>query len=115
MLLLTEPAEPAEGECTEPRRSFLLEKPQGRARGSTHGSRHQSVATVRTVSVVYIVLYILYNIIREPTPDKAVEDFPQVKNEVAANNLSTLLLHILVFFPMIGQRYNINTVREPMY
>lgn len=33
-----------------------------------------------------------------PTADEAVEDFPQVKNDVAANNLSTLLLHVLVFF-----------------
>lgn len=111
MLLLTEPAEPAEGERTEPRRSFLLEQPEGRACGSTHGSRrHQSVAAVRTVAVVYIILSILYNIIRDPTADKAVEDFPQVKNEVAANNLSTLLLHILVFFPydwsMVQYKYS---------
>lgn len=110
MLLLTEPAEPAEGECTEPRRSFLLEQPEGRARGLTHGSRHQSVAAVRTVSVVYIILSILYNIIRDPTADKAVEDFPQVKDEVTANNLSTLLLHILVFFPydwsMVQYKYS---------
>lgn len=60
MLLLTEPAEPAEGERMEPRRSFLLEQPEGRARGSTHGSRHQSVAAVRNrLRSLYYIIYII--------------------------------------------------------
>lgn len=52
MLLLTEPAEPAEGERTDPRRSFLLERPEGRARGSTHGGPN------RLRSLYYIICII---------------------------------------------------------